>query len=105
MKDFFKNKCEVVRDLLPLYADESCSKETAKAIDIHLVTCPSCRDYLSEIKSYHDDSDVSDIPDSDPHFAEVMNKLRKRKIVRRSLVSAAIITSLAINAVLILTND
>ena len=28
MKDFFKNKCEIVRDLLPLYADESCSKLT-----------------------------------------------------------------------------
>ena len=105
MKDFFKNKCDVVRDLLPLYADDSCSKATAEGIEAHLVTCKDCRDYLAEIKSYHCGEDTVEIPDADPDFAEVMGKLRKRKIIRRSLVSAAIITSVAINAVLLLTND
>jgi predicted anti-sigma-YlaC factor YlaD len=105
MKDIFKNKCDIVTDLLPLYADESCSENTAKAIGVHLVTCKACRDYLKEIRSFHDDTPTDEIPDSEPDFAEVMNKLRKRKIIRRSLASAAIITSLAINAVLILTND
>jgi predicted anti-sigma-YlaC factor YlaD len=105
MKDLFKNKCEIVRDLLPLYADDSCSKATADGIAGHLVTCKACRDYLSEIKSYHDDGSASDIPDSDPDFAEVLGKLRKRKIIRRSIVASAIITSIAINAVLLLTDD
>ena len=105
MKDIFKNKCDVVCDLLPLYADESCTEITAKAIDVHLVTCKACRDYLKEIKSFHDDAPIEDIPDSEPDFAEVINKLRRRKIIRRSLTTAAIITSVAINAVLLLTKD
>ena len=105
MKDIFKNKCDVVCDLLPLYADESCSEETAKAVGLHLVSCKACRAYLKEIRSFHDDAHTDDIPDSDPDFAEVMNKLRKRKIIRRSIATAAIITSLAINAVLLLTKD
>ena len=105
MKDIFKNKCDIVRDLLPLYADESCMDKTADAIDVHLVTCKACRDYLKEIKSYHEDVPCDEIPDSEPDFAEVMNKLRKRKIIRRSLAAAAIITSVAFNAVLLLTSD
>lgn len=105
MKDIFKNKCDVVCDLLPLYADDSCTEATSKAVKIHLVTCKACREYLKEIRSFHDDAPTDDIPDSDPDFAEVINKLRKRKIIRRSLATAAIITSLAINAVLLLTKD
>lgn len=106
MKDFFKNKCDVVRDLLPLYADDSCSKETKEDIAIHLITCKECREYYKEIKSYHEETERNDIiPDSDKQFGEVMNRLRRRKIIRRSLVTAAIITSLAINAVLILNDD
>ena len=106
MKDFFKDKCDIVRDLLPLYADESCSKETREQIGLHLLTCNNCRNYLKEIKSYHEKSESSEqIPASDKQFGEVMNRLRRRKIIRRSIVTAGIITSLAINAVLLLTND
>lgn len=106
MKDFFKNKCDVVKDLLPLYADNSCSKESADGIKIHLITCDSCRKYLSEIQMDMDkEGKECNVPGSDPHFEKVMNKLRKRKIIRRSLVSAAIIASVSINTVLLLTND
>jgi predicted anti-sigma-YlaC factor YlaD len=106
MKDFFKNKCDIVRDLLPLYADSSCSKEAREYVGIHLITCKECRDYYKEIKSYHENCTIDEaVPDSDKHFAEVMNRLRRRKIIRRSIVSAAIIASLAINAVLILSDD
>lgn len=105
MKDFFKNRCDIVRDLLPLYADESCSKATSDGIAAHLVSCRDCRSYLGEIRSYHEEEVTEEIPDSDPDFAEVLRKLRKRKIIRRSIVATAIITSVAINAVLLLTDD
>ncbi len=106
MKDFFKNKCEIVRDLLPLYADDSASKETREQIGIHLITCKECRDYYKEIKSYHEDFDTAKaIPESDKEFGEVMNRLRRRKIIRRSLFTTAIIASVAVNAVILLTND
>lgn len=105
MKDFFKNKCEIVRDLLPLYADESCSKLTKERVALHLVTCKECRGYYKEIKSYHDATSDEVIPPSDKQFGEVINRLRRNKIVRRSLVTTAIITSVAINAILLLNND
>ncbi len=36
-------KCEIVRDLLPLYIDKVCSNETEEAVKTHLETCKACR--------------------------------------------------------------
>ena len=38
--------CEVIRDLLPLYYDEVCSKESSSLIEKHLAECPQCADEL-----------------------------------------------------------
>ncbi len=36
-------KCEIVRDLLPLYIDKVCSNETETEVKTHLETCNECR--------------------------------------------------------------
>lgn len=47
-------KCEIVQDLLTLYAEDLCSPETAAELEAHLAECPACSkkltDYKSEIK-------------------------------------------------------
>ena len=35
--------CNVVKDLLPLYVDNCCSKESEKLVRDHLASCDSCR--------------------------------------------------------------
>ena len=35
--------CDVVRDLLPLYADGACSPASAALVEAHLAGCPACR--------------------------------------------------------------
>ena len=35
--------CEIIKDLLPLYVDGICSKETEQAVREHLKTCDACR--------------------------------------------------------------
>lgn len=35
-------KCEIIRDLLPLYVDECCSEASTKLIETHLEGCPEC---------------------------------------------------------------
>lgn len=42
--------CEVIRDLLVLYEDESCSEKSRKLVEEHLSVCPACRGYLEEIR-------------------------------------------------------
>ena len=42
-------KCEVIEDLLPLYFDNTCSKESAKAVEEHIINCESCKMIYAEI--------------------------------------------------------
>ena len=42
--------CEVIRDLLPLYADDACSKASRDVVEEHLQGCPECREVLHRIR-------------------------------------------------------
>ncbi len=35
--------CDVIRDLLPLYADEACSEKSRALVNEHLLDCSECR--------------------------------------------------------------
>ena len=45
------NKCDIVRDLLPSYIDNICSKESNQFIKEHLTTCATCRKIIGTMKS------------------------------------------------------
>ena len=45
-----KMDCEVIRDLIPLYADEACSDNSRKMVEEHLLECDSCRELLGKLK-------------------------------------------------------
>ncbi len=36
-------KCEIIRDLLPLYMDNACSQESREMVEEHLAECSGCR--------------------------------------------------------------
>ena len=46
-----KIPCSVVRDLLPLYAEEMTEEETRTLVDEHLEECSECSQKLEEIKA------------------------------------------------------
>lgn len=43
------NNCNLVKDLLPLYADEVCSDESRKIVAEHVAGCPACRSTLEKM--------------------------------------------------------
>lgn len=43
-------KCEIIRDLLPLYVDGACSEESRKAVEEHIAGCEACRQELGKMK-------------------------------------------------------
>lgn len=43
--------CNIAEDLLPLYADGSCSEDSRAALEEHLKECPSCRTKLERMQS------------------------------------------------------
>ena len=45
-----KMECEVIRDLLPLYADEVCSEKSRGLVEEHLASCPECEAVLRDLK-------------------------------------------------------
>ena len=46
-----KNSCDVIRDLLPLYADDACSEASRKIVEEHLADCPECGGMLRRLQS------------------------------------------------------
>lgn len=44
-----KKNCELIKDLLPLYADEVCSEESRKAVAEHISQCDECRKELEKM--------------------------------------------------------
>lgn len=42
--------CEIIRDLLPLYMDDCCSKESRKEVAAHLESCPDCRKIYEQMR-------------------------------------------------------
>ena len=46
-----KINCNVIRDLLPLYADQICSNESKELVDEHLAQCRDCSALLQQIQN------------------------------------------------------
>ena len=84
-------KCEVIRDLLPLYGDGVASRETQELVREHLADCPACQ---MELRKIH--ASISLPPDEDgellKRFYEQKKRLRRKKKIRiAASVMAAII--------------
>ena len=46
-----KCSCDVIRDLLPLYADDACSQDSRRMVDEHLAECPACSGMLKRLRN------------------------------------------------------
>ena len=47
-----EKECEIIRDLLPLYADDVCSERSAQLIEEHLQSCPECSAMLEQLRTH-----------------------------------------------------
>jgi len=55
-----KLSCEVIKDLLPLYYDKVCSKESCSLVEEHLTQCPQCVHELQKLKMDFENPTISD---------------------------------------------
>lgn len=86
--------CELIRDLLPLYADDACSKASRDAVEEHLLECPACKEMLHKIK----DSEIVDELVSEKN--EVIEYGQKR-FKRRSALVGSVISGLFMIPILV----
>lgn len=79
--------CEIIQDLLPLYADNVCSPDSQKAVDEHLVQCPACRQNLQTLKQPDLTAGLGLETAPEPVIRERVMKNGFKKLRRRWLLS------------------
>ena len=90
-----KISCNIIRDLLPLYAEDLASEDTRAMVDEHLCDCESCTNFLKELKQ--------DTPVPMETDTETLNKVKKTIIRRRVLSIMASVFTLITLASLVFT--
>lgn len=80
--------CDIIRDLLPLYAEDMLSNDSRKLVETHLEGCDPCKKELELLKQ------AQKLPvDVDTHGLERVSKqIRKRKILTVLCVITTIIS-------------
>ena len=69
-------KCEIIRDLLPLYIDGLTSKESNQEIEKHLKNCEECQKYYQEKTG--DIDNVSVITNEEIEDVNLIKKIKKK---------------------------
>ena len=94
-----KKNCNIIKDLLPLYIDEVCSKESSKLVEEHLKDCDDCQNYLEELKFDIKESKVNEI-NGFKKFA----KLIDFKIIKDAIAITCIILVITYGILYFITN-
>lgn len=88
-----KLPCELIRDLLPLYAEHLTSPETSQLIEEHLQSCPACRDELHSIRL---PVPVQADAQADAPLKQVHAALRKKQLLTILAAVLAVVCALAL---------
>ncbi|MBQ8954713.1 MAG: zf-HC2 domain-containing protein [Clostridia bacterium] len=83
-----KTDCDVIRDLLPLYADDACSEKSRELVKEHLDECQACREMLNELRATELESGLRSEKKTVIEYA--MRQFRRRSATVGSLVAALI---------------
>lgn len=73
------NKCDIIKDLLPLYAENMCSNDSRQMVAEHIAECASCRNELNKINT-----DVAIQADSD---ISMFKRIKKRARIEKTVIS------------------
>jgi len=108
MTDFFNKHCEVVRDLLPIYADHGTSPDTTALVAQHIAKCESCSKYLNYIRKNNEKKRAEIKAEITPDYLNFLKALKRRRRVSNVVMTAGFLTGLTLIATLAFklnTND
>ena len=78
--------CGIVRDLLPLYAENMCSPESRAAVEAHLPGCAGCQAALESIRKDAPIAPVDTLP-----FRALSHKLRRSRWRMAAFMTAVVL--------------
>ena len=67
--------CGIIKDLLPLYAENLCGDESREAVEAHLSECESCRSSLEEMRKTESASPLEALP-----LRSISQKIKRKQI-------------------------
>lgn len=77
-----KKNCELIKDLLPLYADEVCSEESRKTVAEHVSQCDDCRKELEKMGQHIAVGADKDI--------KIIKRIKRRVWIERIVITGII---------------
>ena len=98
-----KNECSIVCDLLPLYAEDMVSEDTAEFVKEHLGNCPTCRAELEKLRKPVQPVAAQHVPDIDAEPLKRLKKARLMETVQAILCTAAVLLALMLSGLSFLT--
>ena len=72
-----KLECDVIRDLLPLYAEKLASPASSALVEQHLAACPACR---AELEQMEKPVPVQPEPQPDAPLRSIRKTMQKKSI-------------------------
>ena len=90
-----KMECDVIRDLLPLYAEKIASPASTALVEQHLAECPDCRAQLEQMEQ---PVPVQPDPQPDAPLQGIRRTLQKRSL---RTAAAAVLTALCLVALVV----
>ena len=84
-----KTDCDVIRDLLPLYADDACSTASRAVVEEHLGECPDCSEMLQRLKE--DEIETGLLEEKESVIDYAVRRFRRRSAAVGSAVSGAVL--------------
>ena len=85
------NKCEIIKDLLPLYADGICSESSKQLVEEHILTCEDCK---KELENYKCNTGIKPSGIDEKEVIQSFSKKLKKKNLIKTVIS--VILSLTI---------
>ncbi len=95
-----QKKCQITKDLLPLYADKMCSQGSSDFVEEHLKECEDCR---NELEDYRYNTGLPEPGEDEKDvFLDFSKKMKKHNFVRVVVAVVIVIAMLSALAAAIL---
>ena len=89
-------KCEVIKDLLPLYVDGVVSEESRALIEEHLKECEDCREYLRLLQEDIPQTEELDYADEAASLKKIKGKMLRNRIMTVVITLVFVIIAAAV---------
>ena len=93
-----KVDCDVIRDLLPLYADKACSERSCEIVEEHLQECVDCRNLVNMLLTTEIEDTLHSEKESVIEYA--VRQFRRRSAIVGSAVSGVFMVPVLVIAIM-----